>query len=335
MTKALTCAAAALLLLCAACKKKEEPQKAAPDLPMPASEPVKPFPQTPPSGATPPTAGGAAGGGAASSGGDAAVEQSFDAALKNAKGVIGKAQAATKGSGAAPDFTAIHKLIGKNQAAQAAALLERRIAVDPKDREAWRELGLLNKRLGKDPNVALKDLTQALDLDPGHGHLVAELTDLYRKLGKREDGLTALKAAADRHPGSEDILMAEGDLYREVGKPAESLAAYKQAAAVPDASLETKKGLARALSGAKQPGEAAGVWKEVLQFHEQALQEVRARGDKTDGIEADIANTRLELARALLAGGDKGGAQDALDGIKKGAVPDKDVAELRAKLQAQ
>ncbi|MBI3298185.1 MAG: hypothetical protein HYZ75_08480 [Elusimicrobia bacterium] len=264
------------------------------------------------------------------------TEKDFDAALKAAKSALDGAHKlsksidqATAKRKALPDFQSIHKLLGKGKVAEASAKLEQRVSIDPTDREAWRELAFLHKSFDKDLSESLKYLNKALTLDPHHGHLVSEVVDTYRKAGRREEALAELA----KLPEGEDLVMAQGELLRELGKPTESLAAYQRAAALPDASLETQKGLARALEHSKQPGKAAEVWKGVLAFHEQAIEEVAANGDKTNGIEEDAGAAAMELARALIKAGDMAGAKAALDAIRVGSVDAKAVAELRLRLK--
>lgn len=336
MRAALLCLLAAAAVGC----RKEEPAASAPPMAMPARAPEPAVPE--PAAATlAPAPGSAAPKPAAvrPQAPQAGTEKSFDAALKSAKGLTDDAHALSKriaktakAAKAVPDFPSIHKLLGKGKAAEAAALLQQRVAVDPADREAWRELGFLHKGLGKDPAESLPFLKRALELDPGHGHLVAETVDVYRRAGRREEGAGELEALSKRFPDSEDLLMARGELLRELGKPAESLALYQKAAAVPDASLETKKGLARALEHSKEPAKAAAAWREVLAFHEEALRDVRAHGDKTDAIEQDVAAAQLELARALAAAGDLAGAKAVLDAVDAKLVDPKALEELRRKL---
>jgi len=75
--------------------------------------------------------------------------------------------------------------------------------------EAWLNLGVLDGLLG-DADAAETDYRKALELEPGFTPAYANLADLYRALGRDDDGRAVLEQGLEKAPDNADLLHALG-----------------------------------------------------------------------------------------------------------------------------
>lgn len=92
------------------------------------------------------------------------------------------------------DYAAADEAFKAGKYAVAIPLLEKVVARDPKNADAWNRLGFSNRKLGKYP-VALADYEKALSIDPDHLGANEYLGELYLETGdmpKAEERLAKL-----------------------------------------------------------------------------------------------------------------------------------------------
>jgi Tfp pilus assembly protein PilF len=100
--------------------------------------------------------------------------------------------------------------------------------------ESWLNLGLLDTLLG-DAAAAEADYRKSLALEPGFTPAHANLADLYRALGREQDGRAVLEAGLERAPDDADLLHALGLLEIRAGRiPAAETALGRAAALAPE-----------------------------------------------------------------------------------------------------
>lgn len=92
------------------------------------------------------------------------------------------------------DYAAAEQAFKAGKYAAAVPLLEKVVARDPKNADAWNRLGFSNRKLGKYP-AALADYEKALSINPDHLGANEYLGELYLETGdmpKAEERLAKL-----------------------------------------------------------------------------------------------------------------------------------------------
>ena len=108
-----------------------------------------------------------------------ALALSFAAGTALAAGGGGGDGASTESN---PDLAEAKRLIKQEQHAQALPLLQRVVAKDSKDADAWNLIGFSNREL-KRYDAALDGYSKALAINPRHTDAIEYLGELYLELG--------------------------------------------------------------------------------------------------------------------------------------------------------
>jgi tetratricopeptide (TPR) repeat protein len=118
------------------------------------------------------------------------------------------------------DFQKAEYMIKGEQYAEAIPLLQKVVADNPRDADAWNYLGFASRKLGK-LDEALGYYEKALKLDPRHKGAHEYLGELYlmmKNLPKAEEQLTLLKGICASN--CEEVEDLEADIADYKAKPA-------------------------------------------------------------------------------------------------------------------
>ncbi len=118
------------------------------------------------------------------------------------------------------DFQKAEYMIKGEQYAEAVPLLQKVVADNPRDADAWNYLGFASRKLGK-LDEALGYYEKALKLDPRHKGAHEYLGELYlmmKNLPKAEEQLTLLKGICASN--CEEVEDLEADIADYKAKPA-------------------------------------------------------------------------------------------------------------------
>lgn len=155
-----------------------------------------------------------------------------------------------------------HRLAAAGQAAEALALYEQVLALDPGLADAANNAGVLLRRQGAEA-AALRLYRQALAAMPGHPDAGWNLGRLLLEQGEVEEAFLHLRRAAAARPGWERwhglgrACQARGDL-------AGAEAAYRQAVAAKPDAVETLNNLGTTLQAVGQPDAALALLDRAL-----------------------------------------------------------------------
>ncbi|HEY3128305.1 MAG TPA: tetratricopeptide repeat protein [Acidobacteriota bacterium] len=162
-------------------------------------------------------------------------------------------------------FLQAEERIEKRDYAQAIALLEQLVAADPKDFEAWTELGTADFRLER-VGEAEKAYLKALQERPSFFPAVLNLGKLYLVQKKNGDAVTVLSRAVELRPESADANFFLGESYLQVKKGSKAVGYLKEALRLdPVGKAEAHLRLAALYNAAGMKDRAAAEYELFLQ----------------------------------------------------------------------
>lgn len=190
-----------------------------------------------------------------------------------------------------------HRMMtGRPEAAEETAL--EGIALAPDSVPLLNLLGALRLRSGR-PAEAIAPLEQALALDAGLLEVVNNLGVALRQDGRPAEAVRVLERGVRQRPDSVPLLLNLGLAYAAEGRHREALQAYRRAGRLAPRSAEIAA--AQAASHA-----ALGQQESALEAWQRAVRDAPADPE-----------SRLQLGLALLARGDRPGAEDQLAELER------------------
>jgi hopanoid biosynthesis associated RND transporter like protein HpnN len=144
----------------------------------------------------------------------------------------------------------------------AIALLKRVIRIDPRDDEAYVDLGYAYGML-KDTDQAIDMYQQAVKINPSPANL-KELTDVYLRAGRPQDALMAVNAAIAKSPNTAGLYNARGMALHDLMRFDEAEKDFRKALSLDPNSVvarsnleelagESKKAISRSTVSSKAP----------------------------------------------------------------------------------
>ncbi len=152
-------------------------------------------------------------------------------------------------------------LLNADRAAEAEALAQGYLRVQPRSGPVWKALGVAQLRLQKD---ALAALGQAAELLPGDAESHANLGSALCQASRWGAGLASLERSLALNPRQPAVLTAAGDALRSLGRAPESIARYQQALRLSAALPEAHNNLGNALLDLGRPAEAIEPYRAAL-----------------------------------------------------------------------
>lgn len=168
--------------------------------------------------------------------------------------------------------------------ADSIAPLRKAVSLEPRDHEAYFNLGNALKELNR-LDEAVTCFRKALAIDPTYGEAHGNLGVTLQLLGRYEDGLASLRRAADLLPSAPGVQYNLGNAFADLGRNEEAIEAYRRAVVLAPNYLDAHVGLGTALLALRWLDES------VSEFN-QAI-----------ALDKDHPEARCKLGDALLAKG--------------------------------
>ncbi len=169
-----------------------------------------------------------------------------------------------------PLFARAFELASQRKFAQAAALYNKAVEIDPRSFAAWCNLAAMHLELGQTTEAA-NAARQAITLQPDFGPAWANLGDALRMMPSQgEASLQAYRRAAKLLPRSPDILNKLGATLQVRGDPAQAAGLLRDALALAPQHREARVNLTTALLSLQQYTEARAVLVEGSQLPNQS-----------------------------------------------------------------
>ena len=192
-----------------------------------------------------------------------------------------------------PDHGEGHRVLGRAHLAlgehdRAAPLLERAVDLTPDDDRAWLALGRLRLAQGR-PVEAENAFRQAEGAGGRGARLQALLGRALHDQGRSDEALAVLDMALASHPETAVVQFQLGEVHRLRGNHHVAVERYRAARDLGMETLRCDLGLARALHGSGELGEAERELETLTRTHDRApepwfhLGRVREDEGDTDG----------------------------------------------------
>ena len=147
--------------------------------------------------------------------------------------------------------------------AEAEALMERAVALYPKDARAWFGLGEMQQARGR-LEPAASSYGKAVDLDPRLAPVHDNLAMALHALGKPEDALASVERALAIEPGFALALNLRGIVLQTLGRSGEAEASLRRAIALDPRLVVAFNNLGTALMAQGRASEAKDAYRQAL-----------------------------------------------------------------------
>jgi predicted O-linked N-acetylglucosamine transferase (SPINDLY family) len=164
-----------------------------------------------------------------------------------------------------PDALHLLGVLARQQgrADEAVSLIGRAISLRPWMSIAHHNLGIALLALQR-PQEALASFERAIELEPGYADALVSRGHLLRTLERREEALASFERAMALEPGHFDAWNQRGNTLMDLNRPQEALASYDQAIALNPDRAETFSNRGVALRTLKRPAEALASCNQAL-----------------------------------------------------------------------
>lgn len=211
---------------------------------------------------------------------------------------------------------------------EAAELLQKVIAQDPRNAAAYHLLGVVAHNAGSNLDKAITFLTRALELSPKDGQIAANLTEMLRLAGRLDEAVAMGQRAVSLAPRSASAHSNLGIAYYDAKRFAEAEECQKRAIAIDPTHAGALNNLGSIRRVLLDLEGAVGHYRKVLQLHPTHVESANNLGSVFTDLERleearDIlqqalarqprfAEAQKNLGRVLLMLGDLDGAESSL-----------------------
>ncbi len=158
------------------------------------------------------------------------------------------------------------RLINQGRPAEAIALLQRSVQLNPGVAGSHHDLGLALLAAGR-VQLAVQPFTFALRIDPNIATAHRYLAYIFDSLGRQDTAMPHYKSAVAMNPDLVDAQLRLGDLYLARGLPAEAAAAFRAAAAATTGTIKALIAEARATEALAAADEALAAASAIVEAH--------------------------------------------------------------------
>lgn len=188
---------------------------------------------------------------------------------------------------------------GRGQTGMATELAERAVASAPGDADPVGLLAALYVAAGE-AERAIALLEHAHDLSPENADLATLLAQVYLKVGRADDAEELLRQMIAARPEALRPKLMLVELLRQREGAAAAAKALEDFVAASPQQIKLRYALAGLYASTKQTGKAERIYREIIAGDEHA---------------AEAQHARIELARILLAGGDRDAGRSLLNTV--------------------
>ena len=192
------------------------------------------------------------------------------------------------------EFATALTLHQAGRTAEAAALYRVILGHDPDHADSLHLLGLITVEQA-DPMAGIALIRRAMAIEPGFAPHYNSLGHAYRRLGRKQDALSAYQTAADLRPESAEIHNNLATTLRDLGREQEAVGHYRQAAELAPETADVWYNLANALAGSGDLDEAESCYRAAI------------------ALKPDFADAMANYGRWLMAQGRWAEAEHQLD----------------------
>ena len=161
------------------------------------------------------------------------------------------------------------RLFGEGRPAEAIALLQRSVQLDPGAAGSHHDLGLALLVTGR-VQQAVQPFTDALRIDPNIASAHHHLAYIFDSLGQQERATPHHKSAVALKPDLVDAQLRLGDLYLARGLAVEAAAVFRAAAAATAGTIKARIAEVRALEAAGASDEALAAARAIVETHPES-----------------------------------------------------------------
>lgn len=251
--------------------------------------------------------------------------------------------ASSGGSQEAPldsqDEEDIHKALealDQGNLTEASQILEGVLKRDPSNERALVEMAMMQLLDLKQPELAVKYLQRAYDVNPSNMMVTNELVSLFEEQGKLEEGIQFFTEQVQKRaqtPGASEVAYGAGQMMMIAGRDQEALG-YLQKAVEGEGAANTRawNDLAEAYSRLGDHAKAIDSYQKSITAQQKLIADQQSKGFPMQYVAERIGYTKMQLIREYIKDGQKEQAQALMEEVKQLLPGDDSVATLQKQI---